>query len=348
MRIAYLTRSLLALSMSALASTALGAVPQPPPTIRGIVVDPTGAPLPGAVVSLDLQGVTTVTSADGRFAITLGTPGKRRVTVSLAGFQSSEATVVLPETASEGAIEELRITLVPVVPVPRTQAQPAPTPASDYRWSVEFGLGFDNSISGNINSGAVGTINNQAVVITKNRYEDVYGTGLHLRFGGGYMLDGSTEVRAMFTYQSVDADLTRMGDIGSSSLYGEYDDYQSFGLDVGLRRYTEVAYRFHLYGEGTIGLAFIDETDVMLVAPGANLAGDATDFYDRTAAFTAAGNAGVLFEASERFGVFGQLGLRYVTGMSEVDGLAGTGLEEINDSSARWTLPFLIGARARF
>ena len=90
----------------------------------------------------------------------------------------------------------------------------------DYRWSAEFGLGFDNSISGNINSGAVGTINNQAVVITKNRYEDVYGTGLHLRFGGGYMLRESTEVRATFTYQSVDADLTRMGDIGSSSLYG--------------------------------------------------------------------------------------------------------------------------------
>ena len=349
MRIAYLTRFLLALSLSALASTALGAVPQPPPTIRGIVVDPTGAPLPGAVVSLDLPGVTTVTAADGRFAITLGTPGKRRVTISLAGFQSSEATVVLPEKASEGAIEELRITLVPV---PRTQAQPAPAPApapaGDYRWSAEFGLGFDNSISGNINSGAVGTLNNQAVVITKNRYEDVYGTGLHLRFGGGYMLNEGTEVRATFTFQSVDADLTRMGDIGASSLYGQYDDYQSFGLDVGLRRYTEVADRFHLYGEGTIGLAFIDETDVMLVAPGANLAGNATDFYDRTAAFTVAGNAGVLFETSERFGVFGQLGLRYVTGMSEVDGLAGTGLEEINDSSARWTLPFLVGVRARF
>jgi Carboxypeptidase regulatory-like domain len=310
--------------------------------IRGTVVDPTGAPLPGAVVSLDVPGITTVTAADGRFAITPGTPGRRRVRVTLVGYQPSEATVALPDT---GAPEELRITLVPVS---RTQAQVVPAAGRDYRWSAEFGLGFDNSISGNINSGAVGTINNQAVVITKNRYEDVYGTGLHLRFGGGYMLRDSTEVRATFTYQSVDADLTRMGDIGSSSLYGEYDDYQSFGLDVGLRRYAPVADRFQLYGEGTIGLAFIGETDVMLVAPGANLAGDATDFYDRTAAFTVAGNAGVLFETSERFGVFGQMGLRYVTGMSDVDGLAGTGLEEINDSSARWTLPFLVGVRARF
>jgi hypothetical protein len=221
-------------------------------------------------------------------------------------------------------------------------------PASGYRWSVEFGLGFDNSISGNINSSGVGRINDQAVVITKNRYEDVYGTGLHMRFGGGYMLDDSTEVRATFTLQSLDADLTRMGDIGASNLYGQYEDYQSFGLDVGLRRYTDIADRFRAYGEGTIGLAFVDETDVVLVAPGANIAGDATDFYDRTTAFTLGGNAGLLWQVSDGVGVFGQMGLRYVTGMSDVDGLVGTGLEEINDSSARWTVPILLGVQARF
>ena len=114
MRIAYLSRFLFALSLSALASTALGAVPQPLPMIRGIVVDPTGAPLPGAVVSLDVPGITTVTAADGRFAITPGTPGKRRVRITLGGYKPSEATVVLPETASAGAPEDLRITLVPI------------------------------------------------------------------------------------------------------------------------------------------------------------------------------------------------------------------------------------------
>ncbi len=123
MRIAYLSRFLLALSLSALASTALGAAPQPLPAIRGIVVDSRGAPLPGAVVSLDLPGMTTVTAADGRFAITSSTPGKRRVRVTLAGFEPSEVAIVLPATASEGALEELRITLVPVS---GTQAQPPP------------------------------------------------------------------------------------------------------------------------------------------------------------------------------------------------------------------------------
>ena len=63
-----------------------------------------------------------------------------------------------------------------------------PAPLSS-PWSVDLGFGMDNSISGNINSSAIGRINNQAVVILKNCYEDVYGTGLHFRLGGGYMLD---------------------------------------------------------------------------------------------------------------------------------------------------------------
>ena len=46
--------------------------------------------------------------------------------------------------------------------------------------------------------------------------------------------------------------------------------------------------------------------------------------------------------------VFGQIGLRYVTGMTEVDALVGTGLETINDKSARWSLPIVVGARLRF
>lgn len=229
------------------------------------------------------------------------------------------------------------------------QAQPAdPFPTTASRLSVDVGFGLDNSISGNINSSGIGRLNDQAVVVLKNSYEDVYGTGLHLRFGGGYMIDEVSEVRVTFTFQSLDADLTPLGDIGASKLYGQYDDYQSFGMDVGLRRYLDLTPKVRAYGEGTIGLAFIDETDVVLVAPSTNLAGNATDFYDRTSAFTLGGNVGVLFQVAEKAGVYGQIGLRYVSGMSAVDGLEGTGLETINDKSSRWTLPFIAGVRIRF
>jgi len=220
--------------------------------------------------------------------------------------------------------------------------------ATDYPWSFEFGLGWDNSISGNINSGAIGVLNGRETVILKNSYEDVYGTGLHLRFGGGYMIDEVSEVRATFSLQSLDADLVPMGDLGVSRLYGQYDDYQSFGLDVGFRRYADVGTDLRGYAEGTVGLAFIDETDVMLSAPTANLSGNATDFYDRTAALALGANAGLLWQTTPRVGFFGQVGLRWMSGMSEIDNLEGTGLETINDNSSRWTMPFIFGVRARF
>jgi len=219
---------------------------------------------------------------------------------------------------------------------------------SPSKWSADAGTGWDNSISGNINSGASGTINGQNVVILKNTYEDVYGTGLHLRFGGGYMLNDYTEVRGTFTFQSLDADLTEFGDIGVSSLYAQFDDYQSFGFDVGLRRYANISGRLQPYGEGLIGIAFVDETDVQLIAPQANLSLDATDFYDKTTAFAFGINAGVLWQLTGQFGVYGQLGVRLTTGMSQVDQFVGTGLEAVNESSARWTMPFVFGARLRF
>jgi hypothetical protein len=228
-------------------------------------------------------------------------------------------------------------------------AQQPPAAASNSPWSFDVGVGFDNVVSGNINSSGIGQINNQAVVITSNSYEDVYGTGLHLRFGGGYALSDSTEVTGTFIFQSTDADqVTPMGDIGVSNLYGQYSDYQTFGLDIGLRQYANLSSSLRAYGEGAVGVGFVDKTDVTLVAPTANLSGEANDFYDQTAALGFGANVGLLYQTGGVVGFYGQLGLRWMGGMAEIDDLEGTGLENINDKSSRWTLPFIGGVRMRF
>jgi hypothetical protein len=43
-----------------------------------------------------------------------------------------------------------------------------------------------------------------------------------------------------------------------------------------------------------------------------------------------------------------QIGLRHVSGLSEVDQFVGTGLEEINNDTARLTFPIVVGVRFRF
>ena len=214
---------------------------------------------------------------------------------------------------------------------------------------LDFGVGLDFSINGNVNSGAIGTLEGQAAAILPHSYGDVYGTGIQLRFGGGYTLDERSELRGIFTYQSADADLVRLGDVGPSSLYGQYSDYKVIGLDFGYRRYFPISTRdLRVYGEATIGAAFLNSINVVLAAPQASLIVDQTDFYDDTAAFTWSVGAGVLFRVAEQVDLNAQIGLRHVSGLSEVDQLVGTGLEEINNDTGRLTFPIVIGVRFRF
>ena len=242
-------------------------------------------------------------------------------------------------------------TCVPIllIGVQPAQAQTPPAAPSTSSWNIDVGVGWDNVISGNINSSGIGRINNQDVVLRANSFDDVYGTGLHLRFGGGYAFTDATEVTAAFVFQSNEADeVTAMGDIGVSNLYARYTDYETWGLDLGLRRYMGVSSSLRAYGEGVVGIGVIDETDVTLVAPTANLSGTATDFYDQTAALGLGANVGLLYQTGGRMGFYGQLGLRWMSGMSQIDDLEGTGLDDINDNSSRWTLPFTGGIRVRF
>jgi len=229
--------------------------------------------------------------------------------------------------------------------IPNAQAQPA----DESRFVLDLGVGLDVSVNGNVNSGAIGRLQGQAAAILPNPYGDVYGTGLHFKFGGGYVLNQESELRAVFTYQSADANLVRLGDIGPSSLYGQYSDYKSIGLDLGYRRYVPLPNtKMRVYGEATIGAAFVEDINVLMSAPQANLVIDETDFYDSTAAFTWGINFGVLFPIASKMDLNAQLGLRGVTGLSEVDQLIGTGLDKINNDSARLTFPIVVGVRFRF
>jgi hypothetical protein len=225
----------------------------------------------------------------------------------------------------------------------------AQTTSDESRFVLDLGVGIDIPVNGNVNSGAIGTLQGQAAAILPQPYGDVYGTGIQLRFGGGFVLDEHSEVRGVFTYQSADADLVRLGDLGPSSLYGQYTDYKSLGLDVGYRRYMPLSnHDFRVYGEATIGLAFIDRISVLLAAPQSNVVFNQTDFYDSTGAFTWTIGVGMLFPLGEKVDFNGQLGLRHVGGLADVDQLVGTGLNDINNDTGRLTFPIVVGIRVRF
>jgi hypothetical protein len=239
------------------------------------------------------------------------------------------------------------ITLISTIGrVTPARAQPS---SGESRIVIDVGVGLDNSINGNVNSGAIGVLQGQATAFLPQPYADVYGTGIQLRFGGGYVIDDLSEFRAMFTFQSADADLVRLGDIGPSSLYAQYSDYKSLSLDLGYRRYVPVPARnLRVYAEATLGAAFIDNINVTLAAPQSNIVFTSTDFYDQTAAFVWTIGGGVLFKIGEQVDLNAQLGLRHVSGLADVDQFVGTGLDAVNNDSGRLTLPIIVGVRFRF
>ncbi len=97
-----------------------------------------------------------------------------------------------------------------------------------------------------------------------------------------------------------------------------------------------------------IGAAFITRINAQFAAPQSNVVFNSTDFYDRTAAFTWGINVGALFKVASQVDVNAEIGLRHVGGLAPVDQFAGTGLQEINNDTARLTFPLGIGVRFRF
>jgi hypothetical protein len=73
------------------------------------------------------------------------------------------------------------------------------------------------------------------------------------------------------------------------------------------------------------------------------------NLYQDSSALTAGVSGGFMFNRSETFGIYVNLDARFRGKLKAGDaGLAGTGLELINNDSTRWSTPLSVGARLRF
>jgi hypothetical protein len=228
-------------------------------------------------------------------------------------------------------------------------AAPVAAQTNDSSWNVEGAIGWDIGLSGDFLAASIGTLEGLPTVIQAQSFGDVFGNGMQLQFSAGYMVDEINEVRAQFSFQSVGADVTPLGTIGGTDLVGTFDDYKAWTIEAAYRHYfAKRRERLRPYGGGTFGVAIISEIDGAFAAPQAGITRLASDFYDGTAALSLGFNGGVLYALTERIDLNGQVGFRYNSGLSKVDAFRGTGLEDINDKSSRWTMPISVGLRYNF
>ncbi len=71
-------------------------------------------------------------------------------------------------------------------------------------------------------------------------------------------------------------------------------------------------------------------------------------FYESSTVGVFGLDIGFSYDVSDRVALGVETGPRYQTGLSDVEGLAGTGLESINDVGSRWSMPILASIRLRF
>lgn len=82
--------------------------------------------------------------------------------------------------------------------------------------------------------------------------------------------------------------------------------------------------------------------------PAANVVLSDVPFYDSSTVGVFGGDLGFSYDVSESVALGIEAGLRYQTGLSDLEGLAGTGLEPINDAGSRWSVPVLATVTFRF
>ena len=301
--------------------------------------------LRGTVEAIDTTARTVRIRGEQGNVVTLNVPQ------SITAFDRLRVGDVITVDYREGVALNVTITSGPAAAV----APGAPPPLPDdfrHRLTVSVLWGVDNSFSGNMLASGSGALQGVPINLNETAYDDVYGRMGLFKVGVGYRTTPRSEVVVDLVISRSSSEAIGVGTIGDENapVTATFDDYNYWGFEAGQRFYfTRV--RFTPYVGYFVGINRFDEINADFVAPaeGAQpgVAVEDGQFFDKSWAISFGPRAGVLIGLGP-IEVMGEVALRYMGGLSDVDPLSEAGLRDINDESSRWSLPVMIGARIRF
>ncbi|HVH56332.1 MAG TPA: hypothetical protein VM791_08755 [Vicinamibacterales bacterium] len=316
------------------------------------VVPPTTTPTPGA-----LPGATRARQRMATVTITAWDPATR--TVTFTGPKGGTYARVVSETLDPTIVQGLKvgdradITWTEALSLQVTSG----TPAEDefrHRFTLSVQYGVDNQFSGDMIKEASGATTGGAPInLEGTSFDEVYGRIAMFKIGVGYRTTPRTEAVVNWVYSKSDAEdaAIPIGTVGGSiPLDVNFTEYKYWGIEAGQRWYFART-RFTPYLGYLVGVNRHQEIRGTFVGvpidltPG--LAAQDGKFFDKSWAFSLGPTGGVLIGVGP-IEIMGEVQLRYIGGLSDVDWLVEEGLQDINDDSARWSFPLLVGARIRF
>ena len=192
-----------------------------------------------------------------------------------------------------------------------------------------------------------GTVLDLPTSVEARSYKDVYKPSFRGQISIGYGAGASGEVFVRGSYYKMKSETLQVGTVAGLVLDADFAQYKEYGAELGYRFYFgETA--FKPYIAPVAGLRFISELPSTFSVPAAGVVLTDVPFYDKSTVGVFGADLGFLYDVSEGVGLGIEAGLRYQTKPSRLNGLAGTGLEPINDTGSRWSLPIVATVAFRF
>lgn len=224
----------------------------------------------------------------------------------------------------------------------------APAHAQTERpWSFSFDLGGQMAVSGDAHGGAAGRVLTLPTSVNAKTYEDVYGPGFYWAAGLGYRLAPKGEFRVSGSYTANPSDRLQVGTVAGLPLFALFDDYKAFGMDFGYRQYLSEG-RFQPFLGVSAGFTRVSEINSTLSVPAANVTLPNVPFYTSSTVPGVGFGGGAQVRLTDAIAFQAGVDFRWHGDLKQNEGLAGTGLETINDESRRWALPVTAGLTVRF
>jgi hypothetical protein len=226
-----------------------------------------------------------------------------------------------------------------------------------HRKTVGVQWGPDNQFAGHMIQQADGqTLSGVPIHFKETTYDEVYGRMFLFKLTFSYQTSERAEAVGNFVISRSGAQTVSIGTVGAANaqLNTTFDDYSYWGVEGGQRFFFEKRgkrARISPFAGYLIGLNRNDDIRADFVGvPAGSLPGyEAQDhkIFERSWAFSLGATGGVVVPVGP-IEIIGEIGLRFLGGLSDVDWLVEEGLRDINTESERWSTPFLIGGRWRF
>jgi hypothetical protein len=207
------------------------------------------------------------------------------------------------------------------------------------RWSVTFSGGASVLTGGTFHDGGRGTVLGLPTSVDAKSYDDVFDLAMGWRAGVGYGVSPNIELFGDFAWSRADADELSVGNVASLDLRAGFGDYESYGVNGGMRYHFAPNTRISPYVSALAGVRRVEAIPGTFSVPAAGVTLRDTPFFGDSTVPVVGGDVGVLFNLTSLVSVGVETGVRYHSDLSDIEGLAGTGLENLNDAGSRWSMP---------